>query len=351
MLFWACWFCSTPPPPPIMEWSEENALKFIEIYKTKSLLWDLKHKDHYKKNLKKEAWEEISDEMKISAAQCRKKMVSLLASYRRERNKVKSARRTGKRRVDIYESRWLGYEAFKFLEHRNPPRKRLITEKNDMIGIETEIDEGVIPPEQIKQEITQTEEEASQRVQEITPSEQVAIHRNETTTRREQATTHRERETPSSFSSPRLTKRTKVDGDISSSMMKIAFNMLQTAEKKLQTASQPDEIDSFFTYVAAKVQKYTPETQKTIQHAIFDILMKADKGMFDCPSTSYQHSLHWSNPAESGPFSFMYAPPFSQQQQEKLHPDISYRSESSLSSNSEQSHVPSNASESFEDFV
>lgn len=42
-----------------MVWSEENSLKLIDAYRKKSLLWDLQHKDRFKKPLKADAWREI----------------------------------------------------------------------------------------------------------------------------------------------------------------------------------------------------------------------------------------------------------------------------------------------------
>ncbi|GBL83974.1 hypothetical protein AVEN_269453-1, partial [Araneus ventricosus] len=79
-----------------MEWTEEKSLKLIEVYRSKTLLWDPKHSDHYRKNLKEDAWNEISKEISSPVAQCKKKMVSLLASNRREKQRVKNSKGTGK---------------------------------------------------------------------------------------------------------------------------------------------------------------------------------------------------------------------------------------------------------------
>ena len=85
-------------------------------------------------------------------------------------------------------------------------------------------------------------------------------------------------------------------------MMSSVFDILKNAAKKLdKEPSKPNEIDAFFTYVAAKVNKYSPEIQKSVQHAVFEILMKADKGCFDWAAPNYQHSNNWQNPPESVP--------------------------------------------------
>jgi len=72
-----------------MEWSEKETIFLIDVYKSKPLLWDPKHVDHLKKKLKDDAWwemEEIAAAVveKKSVDDCKKKMVCLLASFRRE---------------------------------------------------------------------------------------------------------------------------------------------------------------------------------------------------------------------------------------------------------------------------
>ena len=79
-----------------MEWSEEKILRLIIVYKSKPLLWDPKSINHFKKNLKEDAWREIGLEMDMPADQCKQKIICLLASYRREKNKIKSSIGTGK---------------------------------------------------------------------------------------------------------------------------------------------------------------------------------------------------------------------------------------------------------------
>ncbi|GBN84797.1 hypothetical protein AVEN_212125-1 [Araneus ventricosus] len=161
-----------------------------------------------------------------------------------------------------------------------------------------------------------------------TPSEQ--MEREETQMGQDTITS-----TPAS-SSPKSKKRARGKEDYTSTVMKNALNILQTAAKKLEKEpSEPSEIDSFFTYVASKVKNYSPEAQKRIQHAVFDILMQADRGMFD----SHIPSIY------SQPY-------FSQPHQALFHPANPSQSRQSFSTNSaEQSPAASVASESFEDFV
>jgi len=80
-----------------MEWSEEETIQLIDIYKSKPLLWYPKHEDHFKKHLKEDAWREIAAAMaERSIDDCKKKVVCLLASFRREKAKIKKSQSTGK---------------------------------------------------------------------------------------------------------------------------------------------------------------------------------------------------------------------------------------------------------------
>lgn len=48
-----------------MEWSEENSIKLIDAYSSKSRLWDPQHEDHFKKSLKADAWRKIGAQTDI----------------------------------------------------------------------------------------------------------------------------------------------------------------------------------------------------------------------------------------------------------------------------------------------
>ncbi|GBM38145.1 hypothetical protein AVEN_48482-1 [Araneus ventricosus] len=285
----------------IMEWSEEILLKLIRAYRNKRLLWDQIHKNHYRKNLKANAWKEISDEINTSVVQCQKKMLSLLSSYRRERRKVRSSMGTGKRRV---ESRWFGYEAFKFLEDKDLPKKGHRVETDKIIKVEDDIEAEVMPLYQMEREATQTEQET---IASTTAS-----------------------------STSRSTKRPRENGDVNSSMMTNALNVLQTTAKNLEKdPSEPNEIDAFFTYVVAKVHKYSPEAQKKVQHAVFDILMQADRGMLDYSTPPIYSETYLFHPHQVVP-----------------HPATASQCRPSfLTKSAEESPAASISSENFEDFV
>jgi len=47
-----------------MDWTQENVIEFIELYKRKEIIWDPKHPMHFNKIKKQDAWEELGKEMK-----------------------------------------------------------------------------------------------------------------------------------------------------------------------------------------------------------------------------------------------------------------------------------------------
>ncbi|KAL7633564.1 UNVERIFIED_CONTAM: hypothetical protein RMT77_016097 [Armadillidium vulgare] len=108
-------------------WAEESSLYLIEVYKSHPMLWDPKDPNYYRKSVKEDAWREISDLLGQSEDKCRNKMLSLLSSYRRERAKENKLKGTYKYSSEGYCSRWFAYEALRFLEDRDNPRKRKTT--------------------------------------------------------------------------------------------------------------------------------------------------------------------------------------------------------------------------------
>lgn len=78
-----------------MEWSEESLLNLIDIYKAQPVLWSPTDENYFKKNKKADAWRDISSTIGRSDEECRKKIISLLSSYRREKARIKTSTGTG----------------------------------------------------------------------------------------------------------------------------------------------------------------------------------------------------------------------------------------------------------------
>lgn len=77
-------------------WSEKQSLELISLYEKKPVIWNPRNPYHYKQPFKNAAWKEIAHTLKRDVEDCKNKMISLLASYRRERSKVKKSLDSGK---------------------------------------------------------------------------------------------------------------------------------------------------------------------------------------------------------------------------------------------------------------
>lgn len=79
-----------------MDWGQEKCLELIDNYEKYPVLWNPRHGLYYNKIKKHDAWVSISNAIGRSVAETKKKMESLLASFRREKAKGKESIGTGK---------------------------------------------------------------------------------------------------------------------------------------------------------------------------------------------------------------------------------------------------------------
>jgi hypothetical protein len=84
-----------------MEWLEGDILGLIEAYKSFPVLWNPAESDYYKKNKKSDAWRDIAMSVGCPEDECKKKIISLLSSYRREKSREKKSTGTGKGKLFI----------------------------------------------------------------------------------------------------------------------------------------------------------------------------------------------------------------------------------------------------------
>lgn len=85
-----------------MEWSNESSLNFIHQYRRHPVLWNPKHNYYFSKTKKNEAWEMIAKHLKKDVEDVKKKSLSLLGSFRREKAKGKRTVGTGTGMYNLY---------------------------------------------------------------------------------------------------------------------------------------------------------------------------------------------------------------------------------------------------------
>ncbi|CAI6363944.1 unnamed protein product [Macrosiphum euphorbiae] len=105
-----------------MDFSDVEYITLISLYKSRPILWDPCN-SMYKMAKKKKMifgkkfqmrWEDIN--------QTRKKMYSLLASYRREGQREGNSGYSGAGTNEIYHSKWFAFAEMQFLNDKFKPR-------------------------------------------------------------------------------------------------------------------------------------------------------------------------------------------------------------------------------------
>lgn len=78
-----------------MEWCNDSSLEFIYQYQLHPVLWNRKDNYYFSKTKKNEAWITIAKKLNRDVDDVKKKGLSLLGSFRRERAKGKKIMVTG----------------------------------------------------------------------------------------------------------------------------------------------------------------------------------------------------------------------------------------------------------------
>ncbi|KAI5710959.1 hypothetical protein M8J75_012853 [Diaphorina citri] len=209
-------------------WTNEKVLDLIGLYREKALLWNPKDDEYHIKPRKEDAWREISTALSVSAEDCKNKMTSLLSSYRTQKAKVKASTGTGSGN-EVFKSKWFAYEAFRFLEDRDNPRKRLNIEVDN--SEESTVEDPGFPEEFV-------------------------------------APTLRP---------PRPKESRTSDSD---TLLSEVLGVLKDVASSSKNPAQEDmESFHFGNLVCSKLKNYDRRTKTSVQRQIMEIMFKADEGM------------------------------------------------------------------------
>ncbi|CAH4031063.1 unnamed protein product [Pieris brassicae] len=138
----------------------------------------------------------------------------------------KKSKGTGKGASETYISRWFAYDALKFLDDRNTPRKRKNTESLHRSDLENIADQNVFTPPVLPNECT-----------------------------------------------PKSANQTRRDDNVLSDVMGI---LKTTANKLDNSIGIPDTTKSFASFIGAKMTSYSPQTRTSVENSIFEIITKAE---------------------------------------------------------------------------
>lgn len=98
-----------------MDWTDDNVIRLINEYRERQCLWD-PATPHYKMmNKKNDAWTDIANTLGCDVEEVKKKMNSLLASFRRERAKERKKRFASGSDEVVRTSTWFAFRHLSFL--------------------------------------------------------------------------------------------------------------------------------------------------------------------------------------------------------------------------------------------
>ncbi|XP_054007406.1 transcription factor Adf-1-like [Hylaeus anthracinus] len=249
-----------------MEWTDEKALELIEAYRKHPILWDPTNQGFKLTRKKLDEWKELSEEIKVSVDESKRKIESLLTSYRRERQREGTSYGLGK--DEVYHSKWFAFQAMQFLHDKFKPRKPSKT--TCMTHLQSSIhdseSEGDVSPS------PSIESEANR-------PEMIGIMGNNNVPENIGLAELHSLETPVQFAKRRrfsqkrqLPSELPLQGD---TRLDEAYMLIKTlAERK--TDQSEDSI--FGQYVASQLKKFDPRVKVLVKHQINNILFEAEMG-------------------------------------------------------------------------
>ncbi|XP_047112777.1 uncharacterized protein LOC124789448 isoform X2 [Schistocerca piceifrons] len=258
-----------------MEWLEDDVMLLIEEYRHHRCLWDPRDPEFKMHTRKNEAWQEIAEALKVPSEEVKKKINSLLASFRRERRK--EAATSGMPAGKKYRSGWFAFKSMSFLLDKVGWTKGRCSEENtveevdiDVTSLEGSEDEGTS-----NDIVLQTEYPASDEVH------------------------------VGDVEEPPRKKCRKGDAyDEAAADLNMIINIIDTIRNKKQATNNKKQEkksprDIFSDYVAFKLKTYNNHVQNIVQFKIHEVFFQADMGNFDSPSTTTNQQTEIIQPSPS----------------------------------------------------
>ncbi|CAH1113552.1 unnamed protein product [Psylliodes chrysocephalus] len=277
-----------------MEWSNDSVLQLINAYRIRPVLWNSLDSYYKIKNKKEDAWRELADMLNTDIAEIKKKMQSLLASFRRERQKLKTI--SGMGAEEVYDTKWFAFKSLLFLKDKNQP-------------VETQDTEGNNENESI--EMTQDEdlEESSDRdLNETISNENHADHEAIIPKRKQ-------------FVSPKRIQKKKLKPN-EDPRVTDAYAVMTDLKSNI-SAQTKDGCSVYGEYIGFKLRSYNSYTRAIVEHHINTIIYNADMGFY-APNNNSNIQLPTTN--STGYYSSTAPSP-------ALSPAASYSSHGSTTSN------------------
>ncbi|KAF5271250.1 hypothetical protein FQR65_LT17668 [Abscondita terminalis] len=239
----------------------ETCRVLIKLYGTKDLLWNSKSPHYHNKSLRQDAWNEISSIMVVPVPELKKKMTTLMASYRREKSRIGKSLITGSGANEVYVSKWFAFDDFNFMKDKNLPNETSDTMPKNIPTTQNCNDKHATIPS--------PSDSANQYSEEPIPSgtDGEPVREN------------------SLCKAPNTSKNMKRKRNIEeeSPMLKKAFQIL--TESSSSSTSSFDPYFSYGQHIANELRKYDQRTFIYVKQAINKVIFEADLGKY----TNYGH--------------------------------------------------------------
>nr|CAI5819987.1 unnamed protein product [Callosobruchus analis] len=234
-----------------MEWNNDNVLELINAYRVRPVLWNSLDPSYKNKNKKEDAWRELADMLTTDTAEIKKKMQSLLASFRREKQKLKTT--SGMGSEEIYDTKWFAFKSLLFLKDKNQPVKTQDTEENN-------------------------ENESTQTTQDQDLEENTDRDLNETVSNENHADNEEVIPKRKEFVSPKRIPRKKTKL-IEDPRITDAYAVITDLKSNI-SAPTKDGCSAYGEHIAFKLRSYNSYTRAIVEHHINNIIFNADMGLY-----------------------------------------------------------------------
>ncbi|KAF5307554.1 hypothetical protein FQR65_LT18401 [Abscondita terminalis] len=243
--------------------THEQSIRLIQLYSSYKMLWDPKDPKYLNKTQREDSWKQIAAEMQCPVGELKKKMESLLGSYRREKSREKKSRITGSGADEVYISKWFGYPYFDFMKNKNEPG-----DTQDTIPIE------------ITQQFSQSSDTVAYAENASTSHSLSESNLEPPQASQEQHTEETSTNVPTQ--EPARKKRRNISKTQTQPQLDSADIMLAEALDCLKKSSNDinDPYLSFGRHIANEMRKYDPHTLACVKNAINNIIFEADLGKY-----------------------------------------------------------------------
>ncbi|KRT82768.1 Myb/SANT-like transcription factor, partial [Oryctes borbonicus] len=276
-------------------WTKKAVLELINAYKRKSFLWNKYHKNFFCRHTRANAWVEIAGMFEVEPEIVKRKIKTLIATYRQQLCLV---RKTTNRGQATYESLWFAYKALdSFLHHKytetstaeyDPQATLDATTENDNDA--TTDDDNHTTADNDKDVTTDNDE-----VQIIENDEVVQVYKIDDSSEDE---THPNEEDVLIASNDITKQETNTDGDplpghhkMDDCEPSIKRPKLAEAQYRARTYAdvrKKDDCDLFGKYLSATMREFDRKTRCVVQYLVNNILCQADLGAFQDGTFDYQ---------------------------------------------------------------